>query len=253
LSEKKEKWTMKKIRLFIALMLTGVLLLTGCNSNLSVGELQNESQSVKLGDAESVTVEIEFGAGDLQVSGGAADLLEADFTYNVARLKPEVEYKNGDLTVKQPETKGFPVLLGIGDFRNEWDLRLSNDVPMDLRVNMGAGTNDLKLAGLSLTRLDINLGAGKSTVDLSGDWARDLDITIDSGAADMTVRLPSQIGVQVEVEAGPVKVVASSLTKEGNVYTNSAYGASDVTLQINLKAGVGRVRLEVKEAAVTTD
>jgi hypothetical protein len=36
-----------------------------------VGALRTESQSVELEDAESVSVEIDFGAGDLDLSGGS--------------------------------------------------------------------------------------------------------------------------------------------------------------------------------------
>jgi hypothetical protein len=67
-------------------------LLAACGSRPRVGDLRTESQSVKLGDAKPVRVEINMGAGDLGVTGGAEKLLEADFTHNVARLKPEVEY-----------------------------------------------------------------------------------------------------------------------------------------------------------------
>jgi hypothetical protein len=214
-----------------------------------VGALQNESQSVELGDANSVSVEINFGAGDLEVTGGAEKLLEADFNYNVARLKPEVEYADGKLAVRQPDARGLPVLKNITDFRNEWGIRLSDEIPMDLRVNMGGGSSDLQLAGLPLTRLDINQGAGISTVDLSGSWARDLDVTIEAGAADITVRLPKDVGARVEVDAGPTTIEATGLRRDGNVYTNAAYGVSDVTLQINLEAGIGKINLEVKEQA----
>ena len=60
-----------------------------------------------------------------------------------------------------PRSNGLPDLRGITDFRNEWDLRLYDEVPMDLSVDMGAGTSDLQLAGLSLTGLDVSLGAGE--------------------------------------------------------------------------------------------
>jgi hypothetical protein len=114
---------------------------------------------------------------------------------------------------------------------------------MDLSVEMGAGTSNLQLAGLSLTGLDINLGANESTVDLSGDWAQDLGVSIEAGAASLTVRLPSDIGVRVVVDRGPTVIEASGLTKDGNVYTNAAYGVSDVTLQIDLQAGIGAINL----------
>jgi len=234
---------MKTNRLLIALVLSAALLLAGCSPETRVGALRTESQSVELGDAKSVRVEINMGAGDLTLTGGAEKLMEADFTYNVARLKPEVEYKDGTLVVQQPETNGFPSVLGIGGFRNEWGVRLDDKVPMDLRVDVGAGTSNLKLGGLSLTKLDVNLGAGIYTVDLSGDWARDLAITIEAGAASLNLRLPKDIGVRVKVESGPHTIQVTGLTKDGEFYTNAAYGMSDVTLQVDLQAGIGMINL----------
>jgi hypothetical protein len=237
--------------LWIALILVGVLLLAFFATKTRVGALRTESQSVDLGDAESVRVEIEFGAGDLDLTGGADKLLEADFAYNVAKLKPEVEYADGTLVVRQPDANGLPNLRDISDFRNEWRLRLSDQVPTDLKVDVGAGTSDLHLAGLSLTRLDVTLGAGKSTIDLSGDWVRDLDVTIDAGAADFSMQLPRDVGARIEVNAGVGPIEAPGLTRDGNVYTNAAYGVSEVTLQVQLKLGIGRINLEVEEAAAT--
>lgn len=119
---------------------------------------------------------------------------------------------------------------------------------MDLSVIVGGGSSNLQLAGLQLTRLDVNQGAGMSTIDLSGGWKRDLDVSIDTGAADITVRLPKDVGARVEVEAGPTAIEATGLRREGNVYTNNAYGVSDVTLHVAMKAGIGRINLEVEGA-----
>jgi N-terminal domain of toast_rack, DUF2154 len=223
-----------------------VVLLAGCGSKPRVGETRTESRSVELGDANAVRVEINMGAGELGVTGGAEKLLEADFTYNVADLKPEVEYSGGTLVVKQPEIEGLPALQGITGFRNEWDLRLHEGTPMNLKVDLGAGTSDLRLTGLALTGLNISQGAGRSSVDLSGDWKRDLEGAIDVGAAEITVRLPRDVGVRVEAGAGVGTINAPGLTKDGNVYTNAAYGVSDVTLRLDIEAGVGRVNLEVE-------
>jgi hypothetical protein len=222
-------------------------LLAGCSSDYRVGELHSESQSVELVDAQSVIVKINMGAGDLKVAGGAEKLLEADFNYNVARLKPEVEYTDGTLVVQQPEVDGLPVLPGISDFRNEWGLYLYDGVPINLSVNMGAGNSELQLDRLSLTGLDVVLGAGVSKVDLSSDWVRDLDVTIDAGATDLSVRLPTDVGVRVEVDRGAAVIEAPDLTQDENVYTNDAYGVSNVTLHVDVKAGIGRVNLELAD------
>lgn len=238
---------MKTRFVWIGLVLLGVLLLAGCNPGLGVGALRTESRTVELRNDAAMRVDINFGAGDLRLAGGADKLLEADFTYNVARLKPEVKYTAGALVIRQPEARGLPDLRNITDFRNEWDVRLYDETPMALKVNVGGGTSDLRLADLSLTRLDLSLGAGTSTLDLNGDWARDLDVTVDSGAANISVRLPQNVGVRVEVDAGPTVVDAPDMTKNGNVYTNAAYGASNVTLRIKMDAGVGWINLDVVE------
>ena len=240
---------MKTKHLLINVVLLAALLLASCVSSddVRVGELRTESKSVELGDAKSVRVKMVLGAGDLVVTGGAKKLLEADFTYNVAKLKPEVEFIDGTLIVQHPDVRGYRSPQDIKDFRNEWDLRLNNDVPMNLSLDMGAGTSDLQLAGLSLTGLDIILGAGKSTVDLSGGLTRDLDVTFDTGAANITVRLPKDVGVRVEVAAGLGRIEASGLKQDGYVYTNEAYGTSEVTLHITIQAGIGQINLEVVE------
>ena len=38
------------------------------------------------------------------------------------------------------------------------------------------------------------------------------------------LRLPRDVGARVEVESGPHTVQATGLTKDGDAYTNAAYG-----------------------------
>src|SRR3712207_7560523 len=59
---------------------------------------QTESQSVELDDAESVRTELRQGFGKLNLSGGAEQLMEANFSYNVAEWEPEVDYRSEEHT-----------------------------------------------------------------------------------------------------------------------------------------------------------
>lgn len=244
---------MKAKFVWITVVMFGILLLASCNSRLQVGALQSETGAVELGAEKKVFVNVSFGAGTLDLSGGAQDLVETDFTYNVAQLKPVVKYTDGRLTIRQPESGGMPSLQSITDFRNEWDLRFAEDVPMDLTVAVGGGTSNLKVSDLSLTRLNINQGAGKSTIDLNGNWEDDLTANIDAGATDLTLMLPENIGVRIEVDRGPTIIDALGLEKNENVYTNVAYGESDVTLHIKLETGIGFVHMEVVEASALNE
>jgi hypothetical protein len=217
----------------------------GCQSQ-DVGEMQRESRTIQPEDARSVIAELQMGAGELNVTGGADALMEADFTYNVADWKPRVNYEVGDstgeLSVKQGSGQG--VDLG-GDARNEWEIRLNDEVTTDLRVEMGAGESDLDLDSLDLEGLDLQIGAGTTTVDLTGDYGQDLDASIQGGVGEATVMLPSEVGVRARAQGGLGNINAEGLQKEGDSYVNDAYGDSDVTLEVDVQGGVGEINLEV--------
>lgn len=237
-------------KVFCSLTIAAILLaIHGCGltpGSVEVGPLQTESQSVELGDAESVRVEIEMGAGELEVAGGADELMEADFTYNVAELKPEVVYSGDTLTIQQPDVEGIASLGDLDGYRYEWDLRLNDDVHMDLSIGLGAGTMDLRLSGLSLTALEVDIGAGEGKLDLTGEWPSDLDASIMAGVSSLTVVLPGEVGARVEID-GISRVNANGLMQDGNTYVNDVYGVSDVTLEINIEAGIGEINLELGE------
>jgi hypothetical protein len=210
-----------------------------------VGKMQSESKSVDPEDAQSARAQLKMGAGELNLTGGADQLMEADFSYNVSDWKPKVSYhvssEEGELVVKQGSGGG----VRLGGARNEWDIRLNDEVPTDLVVQMGAGESDLDLDSLTLTGLDLQMGAGKTTVDLTGDYAKGFDASIQGGVGQAKVLLPSEVGVKAKAQGGLGKINAEGLRREGESYVNDAYGKSDVTLSVDIQGGVGQINLEV--------
>jgi hypothetical protein len=223
-----------------------VLFVASCGTQgQKVGEMRHESRSVQPENAKSVRAHLVMGAGQLNLGGAADALMEADFSYNVADLKPKVSYEvnagNGELRVRQGDSEG--IRFGSGA-RNEWDISFNDEVPTDLAVEMGAGESDLDLDSLTLTGLDLQMGAGRTTVDLTGDYAQDLEASIQGGVGEATVMLPSEVGVRAKAEGGLGKINAEELKKEGNAYVNDAYGDTDVTLEIDVEGGVGEINLK---------
>ena len=229
------------------LLVVAALFVGSCGAQeQSVGEMQHESHSIQPENAKTVRANLKMGAGELNMTGGADQLMEADFSYNVSDWKPKLDYDvNGDkgtLSVKQGS--GEDVRLG-GDARNEWDVRFNDEVPTDLVVRMGAGESDLDLDSLTLTGLDLQMGAGKTTVDLTGDYDQSFDASIEGGVGEATVLVPSEVGVKVKAEGGLGKINAKGFQREGDSYVNDAYGDSDVNLNVDVTGGVGQINLEV--------
>jgi N-terminal domain of toast_rack, DUF2154 len=241
---------MKRLAFLFALLVTASILAGACGTQPGgtpqVGNMERESKSVDPKGAQSARAQLKMGAGELNVAGGADQLMEADFSYNVSEWKPKVSYDvsgdAGELMVKQGSAEGADL---SGEARNEWDIRLNDELPTDLVVQMGAGESNLDLDSLTLTGVDLQMGAGKTTVDLTGDYARSFDTSIQGGVGEATVELPSDVGVKAKAEGGLGKINAEGLKRVGNAYVNDAYGESDVNLNVDVQGGVGEINLKV--------
>ena len=232
--------------LFVAAIAAAMFLGACGPQRVEVGELRTQTRSVDAEDAESVRANLRIALGELNVSGGADELMEADFAYNVSAWEPRVNYElGGDTGELNVEQQGLGEGIPNRDVRNEWDLRLNDDIPMDLAVQMGGGVGNLDLDSLILTGLNLDMGAGATMVDLTGDWERDLSAVVRGGAGEVTLLLPSQTGVRVNAGTRLGRVNAEGLRKEGEAFVNGAYGDSDTTLEVDVSGGVGQINLRV--------
>jgi predicted membrane protein len=206
--------------------------------------------SIEKDNADALDVNIDFGVGDLFIQGGSREWISGEFTYNHKRLEPKVSYKKrkdiGFIDIKQ----GSKPIFGFnkGNLRNEWNLQLTNDVPIDLDVDMGVSTSSLDLQGIQLNSLSIDSGVGESVIDLSGEWKKGFRADFDLGVGDVTIILPKQTGVRVNVSKGIGTVDLKDFTKQNDgVYVNDAYSGTDTVIDISLDIGVGDVKIKMAE------
>jgi len=222
---------------------TLMLLAPACYvSTDGAGIVERDSRSVDLKGAKSVQLQIDMGAGELIMRGGAAQLMDADFRYRARDGKPEVQYDvsgaRGTLTVRQPSHH----TLGNND-KNQWELRLNEDVPLDIRVKMGAGEGRLDLGNTALRSLDVEIGAGEMKVDLTGHPHGDIDVRVHGGVGEATVRLPKRARLDVEAHGGIGEITARGMVKEGDRWVNVPSGEPDATIHVNVNGGIGQINL----------
>jgi N-terminal domain of toast_rack, DUF2154 len=214
---------------------------TGVNSSPS-GPDQHESRSVELDKSERVRAELKMGSGELDVRGGAQKLLDADFTYNVEPWKPDLRYTStgaaGDLIVEQPGPTS-----STGHAKNHWDLRFNDNVPLDLKVEFGAGEARLNLGSLSLSALNIEIGAGTMRLELRGKPAKDYSVRIRGGVGEATIYLPRDVGISARATGGLGEISVAGLRKNGDLYVNDSSETAKVKIRLDIQGGVGSVKL----------
>lgn len=140
--------------------------------------------SITVADPKSseTRLNITFGAGDLSLSSGAANLVDGSVVYNIEDLKPEVASQDGNIEIKQGNFEGLPP---FNDIKNKWDLKLGK-IPMDLTVTAGAYTGTYDLGGLALKSLTVKDGAAH--VDLNFSQPNKADMSLfryETGASNV--------------------------------------------------------------------
>jgi hypothetical protein len=209
------------------------------------GTLHN-TQEIALQGAQSVTANIDIPAGTLDLSGGATQLLDADFNYHEEDGKPDVDYSvsngRGDLNITQDNGRH----LHFATARNDWRLRLADNVPFDLNVQMGAGESNLRMQGLNVGNLGVNVGAGHLKLDLTGPRKTNLNVVIHGGVGAASLRLPKDVGVRVHASGGIGAVSSDSLTREGDDYINAVLGKTPATIDVSIEGGVGAINLQLE-------
>lgn len=123
------------------------------------------------GAIESVTVDVEYIAGELSVTRADGGLLyDTHLKYDAARMRPERNWSVSGNAARLD--LGFEGLGDDGDMDIEFEgddhgfleLGLSRDVPTDLRIKVGAALSDVDLSEIPLTGLVYQTGASDTEI-----------------------------------------------------------------------------------------
>ena len=209
-----------------------------CGGTVRTGEMRHETAIIDLEQTDSARVELSMSAGDLIVKGGTPKFVDAAFTFNVDAWKPVVEYHPGSLSIKQPSGGS-----GSGRTENRWDVKLTDQIPLDVVASLGAGDATLELGGLNLRNVNVNLGAGDVTVDLTGEPKRDYSVSVLGGVGDATVKLPKNVAISATARGGIGDISTSGLEQRDGVWINPDNVGAPVTVTVSVSGGVGSIRL----------
>lgn len=214
----------KNVYLIIIWAITMVCIITGCaiHSFKTVGSIiggvlsngsSEESKVTELkGDAFD-KIEIDMGAGNLEVTSGSEFYVKTD-----GRLTAEI--RDGKLIIKSPDNISvwpFSSDSGAGnaEIRLPWgidkidaDMGAGNAVFSEVEIknidiDMGAG--DAEFKDVTFEKLDLDKGAGNTTVVVADDTL-DYDIDIDNGIGEI-VCLGNKASFEYERKGNGPKIV----------------------------------------------
>ena len=199
---------------------------------------QLAADSVPLDDAQEAEIIFEHGAGKLTITGGAKDgiLVEGGF---YGGFKKKTSRSGSLLKVNLEGEYGFP------DEGPDWDLKLSNSVPMKLSLQTGASEVICDLTDLKVKEIKLDTGASSSRITLPSK-ARYTLLDIDSGAASIDLTVPEGVAGSIKVDAALMKTTIDEkrFPFNGERYVSPDYETAENKVEIKIDSAVGSVRIQ---------
>ena len=231
--------------LLIAILAVSGLVLTGYIQP-NRDEVRVESQEVVIeqeGKASQPTkVSIDTGAGKLTIdSGDIEGVASARLESSFATLRQSSTVRDGaqEVTISSEGSVSWPG----NDIINNLNVTLSRSQALELDLDFGAAKAKLDLADVLLQKLAMDIGASKADVTL-GDRPDTLQVDIDAGMSNITLRIPENSGVRVEVEAG-----MSSRDLEGldevSEGVHQSKGYDNAAKKVVITGDIGMAKLEI--------
>ena len=218
-----------------ALVVLGVWFVVG--AFVPSGRGLTETLALPLDGASEGHVWIHFGAGTLATHVAAAGrLVDGSFTGGVVhRLRDP-----GRLDLEQDTRYGLPWL----DRRSDWDVGLTDAVPLDLKVNAGASRAELDLRELRLRSLELQTGASETRVRLPRA-AGVTSVRAQAGAASLTIEVPAGVAARIRTRMalGRAQIDQVRFAPTGAGYESPDYATSSNRVDIDVGGGVGSFRI----------
>ena len=196
-----------------------------------------ENLAIPVGGVPSAAIKINFGGGELVIgrarSGG---LVEGSFRGGVMVQTPAP----GQLELKPDASGGFP-LSGRG---YRWDVGLTGEIPLDLRLDTGASRATIDLVDLQVRRLDLHSGASDTRVRLPAA-AGLTAVRTETGVASLTIDVPPAVAARIRsrMALGRLRVDEARFPRAATGWESPDVLTAPNRVEIEVHGGVGSVTI----------
>jgi hypothetical protein len=215
------------------------------------GEWRTEHIEHPLSETKSASVDIDLGSVPYSVGAlnDSDNLIEGDITHR-GRLIFDVTERGSAAEVKLDSIYNGPWDWPYGFSQPEggWDVQLSPDVLLKLRIDSGSGRGDLDLSQLQIDDLYIDSGSGDIDLSLPSDSS--FTGTIDAGSGRLAINLPTGVGMRVRLDSGSgafrpnedFELVSGD--RDDGVWETEGFDSAEVAIELKIDQGSGSITID---------
>jgi hypothetical protein len=126
-----------------------------------------------------------------------------------------------------------------------WDLGVTNAIPVNLKVNLGAGQADLNLADLQAKEIEVDLGVGFVTVDVPEQT--NANVSVDGAIGQLVIIVPAGSGVRVDADTAMVNLnLPDDFREQNGAHISSNYESADYKIDLHVGLAIGDVQVRTR-------
>lgn len=192
-----------------------------------------------------VTAIVQLRAGNLEISSATEKLISAKLDYWERKPITTYEYSGFDssATVEtRDRDRGWKGWSWRSWGAKDWEIKLTDRIPINLRIYAKATDGELDLSDLKLKNLNLDIKAANFNIKL-GDLVDQLNCRIESDASRLYLLIPQNIGLKIENYARLTSTSFSELSilKYDNIYQTSNFEQASQKIDLSLEGSVTRL------------
>jgi hypothetical protein len=200
-----------------------------------------EKFSIPLQGAKEARLEINHGAGRIDLSAGAN---AGDFLTGIAGVAlNQSSHLNGDKL--EVEIDAGPTFIPfIGPEGGAWQFRLNPDLPTSLDIDAGASRLNLDLRDLQVKYLSFDGGASHVILTLPAR-VENMIADLEAGAASIELNIPQGLGLRLRLKSvGTLNIDEGRFVpREGRIYQSADYDTAKYRAEVNIEGGATSIRV----------
>lgn len=196
-------------------------------------------------------LDLDFGAGQLQVTAGEPRQLTGQLKY--FGPEPVLTYTEDDDTANirlRPRGEA-----GITSLRSRigqnWTLQLPSGIPWELDLDVGAASAELDLTAVQLSEFTLRGGACdvKTVLGAPGLLIKG---EAQLGASRLALSIPQGVPVRIRLEGAATgnNLTQTGFSREGNIYTTTDFSPSAPGYDLTIGAGASALEFRWGKAQV---
>ncbi len=222
------------------IILLGLWFLLG--PTLFKSETTTQELSLLLQGAREAQITLAHGAGRLDITGPAAagQLLTGTFVGGVRHFLETLPEGGVKVKIEAPSDVLMAFPWGISQHGLTWAVRLSEEIPLRLKVASGASETSLNLRDLRISDLRIETGASSTLVTLPAN-AGFTSVRVEAGAASVNIVVPQEVAARIIYKSGlsSLKVDPTRFNRIGDFYESPDYATAANRAELYLESGLG--------------